>query len=116
MPTKKDTPIMYCQTCGSLLPPGAKFCDQCGAGVPRPVPLSEQNDQGRPAFPPPPVIASGERSGRSTAGVVTIMIVAVLGLCLVMCVVLAVAQEVGPTIIERFDVTIPARPTRTPAP
>jgi len=71
---------VFCQHCGTALPPGARFCSGCGAAIPATYPMP-----GRPLTRP--------RAGRQIAGVclalarangwdvAVVRIVAVLGLC-----------------------------------
>jgi phage shock protein PspC (stress-responsive transcriptional regulator) len=47
---------VFCQKCGTALPPGARFCSNCGAVIPVPQPAP-----GRPLVRP--------RDGRQVAGV-----------------------------------------------
>jgi phage shock protein C len=70
---------VFCQQCGTALPPGARFCSICGAVIPVPQPMP-----GRPLVRP--------RDGRQVAGVclalarangwdvAVVRIVAILGL------------------------------------
>ena len=50
--------VMFCDSCGSPLRPGARFCPRCGAAVvePPPPPAPPPSDLGgsQPVQPPPP--------------------------------------------------------------